>query len=465
MLKTEDVRGRLSGRFRGMLAAVACAAAAVAIAPVSAGQPVPPAPACALWENGEFDRVDGYYSMILSAPGQPTVDLRAADDFYLEPGYVYKIESITATFFANVAIPDAKLELRADCDGSPGEVLATFLNPIITPTGAYQGTTIQQITFEQINHWLKGGQYWVSVVAKNVPGGSLIYWGTTGPAAPTIGGPVKGSVAHLIAPNGGLPDWTPVDVAGCCCTDLAFTVRGKKCKILHDNGGYDLLRPGPIGSPSLKNDPSTHDNVFTADNFVTNPCVTPVRLCYIRAYIASNCPDARIDLYRSTCELPGQNVVTFTPRVIDTGDRVMVNNKLLSVLCLEVELMSPLNLLPGETFWISAYGLGDGSFNRSSYFLRNAKCGQTSCLVKFSPGRVRGPGIGQTNWVKTKPIIGSAEDYDFAFLVAIVDPDRISETGGPHGGAGCGPGDYNRDGVWDLADLLAFLEDWLPGCP
>ncbi len=425
--------------------------------------------------SGEFDFRNAQQSQL---PGQSTVpfDFRVADDFYLLPGQIYNIHSIEGTMITDSTLPKAQLELYRDCNGLPADppIRTALQATSIVDTGStFQGKHVLKVRFEFTDLWLRGGEsYWVSLIGKGLGSPDEVwFWGTAGNG---IGNQIKGRPGAFKSVIAGRPNWTPIDSPNCptClgCTDFAFCVNADGCKILNDNGTYL-----PSGTISLD---GGQGPLFgrTADDFVVPPCVTQ-QLCYIEAYIASNCPQARLSIYPGTCNtanatqgIPGgifpngfTPTYTLTPdRIVDTGQFATVNGIRYPILCLQFWNFGTINLTPGD-YWVSAYGLSSGDLTQRAFFLYNQDC-HRPCLIKWSEGVVYGPAAGQTSpfqWVRGSTVFGTPHDY--SFMIAVHDPAA------PAAGAGLGNGvcaaDFDGNGSVSAQDIFAFLASWFAGCP
>lgn len=458
--------------FGHMFTSAALAASMLTSAPAFGGgdpDPAPGMPECPLWDNGNFAPPDGQMSQVLTPELDPipTLDMRVADDIYLEPGYMHRLNRVRATFYSTVTIEDALLEIREDCNGTPGNVILTSEDAIITPAGGAAPVGQRfNIAFESIDIWVRGGVYWVTVAVlaespANPADAPQFFWGQTDVQ--------KGNVPKFRSPTNGHPNWTPIDSLNGTptpsrCKDFAFRVGGRSCKILHDNGTWNVTRAGALGAPSIINSAFTASNVRSADQFVTNPC-RDEQLCYVEAYLLTNCPRAQIELYEQSCQSPGTLVATLTPtRTTDVGD-VTINNKNLDVLRVEAWLgLGQITLLKNRTYWISAIGIGDNSLNGSvSYFARNFKCERPDCLVSYTPGQIKGPGVSRVNWTPVQQVAGA--EMDFAFTVAVRDDGPIPGNLSHLAAGACSIADHNASGQVEVVDLFAFLDEYFTGCP
>lgn len=432
--------------------------------------PPPPQDPCCPIGSGDFDRRSAQLSQL---PGLSTIpfDYRTADDFYLLPGRIYKIKTISGKLITDSIIPKAQLELYNDCNGLPADPprLVVPQATRITDTGqTFEGKKVLKVEFDLPDFWLKGGEsYWVSLIGRgNGDANEQWFWGTAG--APSGGGApvIQGRPGAFKSVINGIPNWVSLGSNGACsscigCTDFNFCVDADSCKILLDNGTW-----ASTGTPSLDAAGPGQNITFarTADNFVIPPCASG-RLCYIEAYIASNCPQARLSIYNTSCGVRPDGytpIATLTPsRIINTGRTVVIDSITLPVLCLQFCGNINLTLDAGKTYALSAFGLSSGNITQRAYFLNNADCTRT-CLVNFYQGFIYGPTVGFEEWTKVSTLTGTPRDY--AFLVA-VDDSRIPGNGNPAPGTATCPADMNSDNRLTASDIFDFLNTYFAGCP
>lgn len=438
------------------------------IAPLS-GFGEPPRVCCPIG-SGDFDRRSAQLSQI---PGLSTVpfDYRTADDFYLLPGRMYKINKISGKLITDSILPKARLELYDDCNGLPSDpprLVVPQATRIIDTGDRFEGKKVLTVEFEFADLWLRGGEsYWVSLIGAGTGDyNEQWFWGTAG--APQGGGSpvVMGRPGAFKSVINGIPNWVSLGGNGACsscigCTDFNFCVEADSCKILLDNGTW--ANTGTISLDAV----SAGQNITfarTADNFVVPPCASG-RLCYIEAYIASNCPQARLAIYNTSCGVKPSSftpIATLTPsRVINTGRTVVIDQLTLPVLCLQFCGNINLNLDSGKTYSISAFGLSSGNITQKAYFLNNRDCART-CLVNFYEGFIYGPSVGFTDWTKVSALTGTPRDY--SFLIAVDDTITPDLHGTGPAATAC-PADMNHDSRLTASDVFDFLNVYFAGCP
>lgn len=433
-----------------------------------------------VWDNGEFDGIDGQVSRTDSYAGAPMT----ADDFYLEPDSVFRIDTITASLSTNSILPKARLSLYDDCDGSPGTLLASYESLRLDDTGARSGDLrVYRAEFPLGGVFVATGRtgrtFWISVqgVGLGLPEEEW-YWATAGQRV------VRGSSGRFRSSALGYPQWTPVDDFGCGCSDFAFAVIGERCKTLHDGGSLDLTAD-PAGS--LSQYAGVADSARSADDFVTPPRV-PVEeiiavretICYLRAFIYSNCTPVRgqFELYENGCKLPVEPASPTSPpipiftaafsRVTDLGYTAVIDGHFVQAYCVE-SVNLDWSLPAGRDYWLAAVGETTFGLNKRSYFAYGRKCdapvglaGQ-NCLVTHNPAAAVGQGLSLDAWTSLRP---NGQARDLAFLVATRRPYPAASlgTGGAGGNPSC-PADLDRSGSVTLQDLLEFLSNWFQGCP
>jgi hypothetical protein len=448
-----------------------------------------PTPCDCLWHNGspESPLPLDTPAVVSHEGGLAPLGIKTADDFYLQPGSIYRLDSISADMLTS-SLPGfvkARLELYADCDGHPGQLLYTFTRPRVADGQPSGIDNLRRVTFtfvmsEQagpsvvpVPIALRAGSYWVSVVGLS---DNLCAMGMCDQTAwlPTDG-PVKGRQPQRIF---GVPttygqfsyagqQWQSV---ACCagCRDLAFTVCAEPCKILLDNGGPDLTR----FSKSISGPVSIFEGL-TADDLVVPPCAD-VQLCYVQGYLATNCnpPRAALAVFDSGCGLPAtfSQPITFpASRLTPTGQTVRIEGVDLTIYSVEFWDFrafgpQPLTLQQGLNYWMSIYAISSGSINERGYVLGANRCDLPSCggpFRRFSPAAVSGLAFGITDhsWRPVDPIGGSL--YDIGFLVAIHPPELQP---GINVNPSCRT-DMNLDGRLTVQDVFEYMVQWFAGCP
>ncbi|MCC6321786.1 MAG: hypothetical protein IT438_10180 [Phycisphaerales bacterium] len=446
---------------------------------------------CQPWDNGRFDRRNAQTSQIGFGEDWRLVGRVTADDFWLCEGNIYRINSISGQLTTDSVVPKADVIILEDCDGLPGEVVAAAFS--VTPTEIPESAEclLGEVTINETGqttddgfriidvraNWdrlfLKGGAYWVIIYGYSgtADPDEQFFWGTSGNQR------VKGRPGQFseFEVESGTLHWTSIDEICCGCTDFNFCVQGEQCKILLDNGLPRVETRGgglaeyAIAGPSFSSQGNIATKVRTADQFVVPPC-SDAYLCYIEAWVWTNCDTIRLELYSGDCHLPGESepIATFTAECI--FDTEIVRNLGGQDVTLRKAVFfgqGPGTMLGGnggrgyrleggQNYWLSAYADGTGRQNGRGFFAFNSYCDR-ECWINFDPSATKGPPYATSLW--------RANSDDNAFLVAI---HQVAEpiVGPPAGGSDpvC-PGDFNRDGNATVQDLFDFLAAYFAGCP
>jgi hypothetical protein len=434
------------------------------------------------WDNGNWDGRDGQVS---HEGGAVPDGQKAADDFFLDRCQVWDLECISGCLITNskFQLAGARLELYADCNGAPGELLYTFTE-FEKERGASIGDGYYLITYtfctadqedddycdniDNRNVVLHGGSYWVSVIGlTDGQGSDESFFATAGD--PDGSGPepsiIRQAVAHAIlgVEDYGMWDeysydgqsWEPLTECDCIgCTDLCFEVVAHPCKIYLDNGG-----PGQGGSRS-ETSVLTSRNSRSADNVGTNPCKDEV-VCYFEACVLTNCDcpfDVLLEVYENVCETPdfelgdepfrGPYTATKVTLVRENAQRI--ENRDLNEYKAEWHNLS-IELPRNANYWF-AVSIQDGyNFNDRAYWCYNYTCAD-DCEIHISPSQILGPGFGYEEWTENSD--------DLSFLVAVEKDEAAGNTSVPTCAA-----DFNRDNSVSVQDIYDFLTGWFAGCP
>jgi hypothetical protein len=418
-----------------------------------------------LWDNGAADGINGQLSQVSVEQGNP----ETADDLYFCPGRIYRLDTLTATLASNTVFPKAHLELYEDCDGSPGEMIAAYDTFDLMDTGERIDDTYTVYTAR----FLLGGVYvdggrdgrslWVSVRGVGLGSGlEEWFWQTSGNRV------VKGRSGMFRSAAHGYPEWTPIDGFGCGCSDFAFTVYGHSCKVLSDGGPPDLYaEPGGV----LSQIASDADSSRVADDLVIPPCDEIQTVCYLRAYVLSNCTPVRgrFELYDDACHQPatgpGAPIRTAAfARATDLSYSVVLGGETMTLYAVEAfDLDWP--LLPGRNYWIAPVGDTSFSLRKHTYAALGRWCDAPTgrdgrkCLSRFSPARANGQGLNLTRWTKVQDSTGTPRDLAMLVAVENLEVPMVLTAAEP-----CAA-DINRDGDVGLQDLFDYLTAWFTGCP
>lgn len=434
------------------------------------------------WDNGGWDGRDGQ----TSHEGGSVVDgQKAADDFFLDPCSVWDLDCISGCLITNskFQLAGARLELYADCNGAPGELLYTFTE-FEKERGASIGDGYYLITYtfctddqldeghcdniDNRNVVLHGGSYWVSVIGlTDNQGSDESFFATAGD--PDGAGPeasvIRQAVAHAIlgVEGYGLADdfsysgqsWEPLTDCDCIgCTDLCFEVVASPCKIYLDNGGH-----GQGGSRS-ETSVLTSRNSRSADNVGTNPCKDEV-VCYFEACVLTNCScpfDVNLEVYENICQTPDfelgdepfRGPYSATKITLIEANAQTIDGRTLNEYKAEWHNLS-IDLPRNANYWF-AVSVQDGyNFNDRAYWCYNYTCAD-DCEIHISTSQILGPGFGYEEWTKNSD--------DLSFLVGVEGAAAAGNTSVPTCAA-----DFNRDTRVSVQDIYDFLTGWFAGCP
>lgn len=435
-----------------------------------------------VWHTGEWDGVNGEWSF-----DRTTTDgavIKAIDDFYLCPSAMHRITTFTGKMLVKQSNPslelNAKLRFYEDCNGKPGELIEEFDSECAAfIEAAPEGFNLYQFQFFFDCLWLKGGAYWVSLVAVAPVFDSEFeaFWATAG----VPGDPPQATVLGMrpLTMDGNGP-WTEFDP--CChpCSDLQFCLIGESCPIIWDNGKPGLGGaddPQPANPPFLvsgtRSEKSTlvPRNSRAADQFVIKTCA-PEEVCYLEGYIFTNCLsfEAHLEIYENDCREPDFTLpggVPYFHRIADQVVDLEYDNLRVGSTAVRAYRVSfcdwpePLIFEPGKNYWISISVRDTFSAAERAYFAHvRPPCDPCTSgnVWKIDPGAELAPGRQITDW--------QSAGADFAFLIATKKQAETDPLGTPPGGGTpeC-MADANQDGVTDVADIFEFLSVWFAGCP
>lgn len=443
------------------------------------------------WDNGTWDGQDGQVS---HEGGGVDLGAKAADDFFLNPCQVWDLECITGCLITNskFQLAAARLELYADCNGAPGELLYTFTEfektrgaNIADNPGFYlieytfctddQDYTHDCTDTDNQHVVLHGGSYWVSIIGiTDNQGEDESYFATSGdldgngPNAPVI----RQAVARAIQgdeSNAGFGReesedgeftyndgrWEKLNECDCIgCTDLCFEVVAHPCAIYLDNGGHRA-----DGSRSQTSTSSAR-KARTADNIGTNPCKDET-VCYFEACVLTNCScpfDVYLEVYENDCESPDwafgdepfAGPYTATKAVLVERHVVQIEGRWMDEYQVEWHNLA-IELPRNANYWFSVSVKDGGNFQDRAYWCYNDTC-EDDCEIHISPSQHFFPAGGDTSWRKNSD--------DMSFLVAVEKGEEAGNTSVPTCSA-----DFNRDNTVSVQDIYDFLTGWFAGCP
>lgn len=445
---------------------------------------VPDACQC-IWDNGPIPSASAAPSangQLSHLGGAVVQGAKAADDFYLPPGGVYRIFGFTAGVLTNSfpGVRKARLELYEDCDGKPvpSPFFTLTSTQIINTVPASNGFDLVTYAFDFCTApiFLDGGKsYWISVFGlTDAQGVDSSYWASTTPTSNATGvmgaAPCKTlGVLGSSWPNFTFNTWEPADQCCLGCVNLAFSIRGELCPKIWENGdaarassngdGLGGISGTGLGGTFSGANRTASPPPRTADNFVTRPCKDQ-DVCLIDAVIYTDCNPVKgfVEIYSSDCRLPvGAPIATLTPTVvIPLNISYWFEGREYPGYTLRV-VDPPLRLQGGKTYWISAGAYSGGSLNVRSFFAYSWNCKQV-CDYRLSPGAGLNLPTTGTTW--------KLLNNDYAFRIyAKADPIvTVNGAGGTGANAAC-PGDFNRDTRATVQDIFDFLAAWFLGCP
>ncbi len=445
----------------------------------------PTQPFYALWKTGEWDGQSGEWSFDRSTTDG--IVIKAADDFFLCPSSMHHITRFLGEMLVRQSNPliefQAKLFLYEDCDGQPGEQIAEFDSdcPAFV-SGAPDGFTRYQVKFDLSEEcfWLRGGTYWVSLVAIAPPADASFeaFWAGVGlPGTPPIPTVMGRQPVFMDGDN----DWAEYDP--CChpCADLQFCLSGKSCPIMWDNGlpflgGADSDSPPspPFQVRGTRSEKSALPvrNSRAADQFIVKTC-NPEEVCYLEGYIFTNCIgfEAHLEIYESDCRVPQFELPQASPvfysaiadpaNIIDLGyTGLQVGTTAVRAYKVIFCAFDPgLTFEPGRNYWVSLSVKDSFSANERAFFA-HVKTPCDPCtepyVWKVDPGMELAPGRQIPDW--------RSAGEDFAFLIATKKQPGTSPIGGPGEGDLC-IADANNNNEIDVQDIFVFLSAWFAGCP
>ncbi len=433
------------------------------------------------WDNGDWDGVSGQPS---HEGGAVTDGTKAADDFFLSPCSIWDLREISGCMLTNSKFANgrARLELYADCNGCPGELLYTFTEFTKTELADVgDGFYLVQYVFNIANQTdedeylgiaLRGGNYWVSLVGltDGSPNHSDIsYFGTANhgvirqAVAKKIDGVAGYGTASEYSYSG--QSWIGLNEGCACvgCTDLCFEVIAHPCEIYVDNGGSDRYSV-PAGSRSEYAPNDSGRNQRTADNIGTNPC-EGITVCYFEACVYTNCPTPKavLEVYENDCDEPAYSLGSSpfkgpfdaTKRVLLGSNVVTIDGRAMKEYRFEWHDLA-IDLAANANYWFAVSVKDNFGFNDRAYWCYNWTC-EDDCEIHISPAQHIGPaggaGAPAPKWTELSD--------DMSFLVAIEHEDAGDTV---LSGNTCAA-DFNRVNGVTVQDIFDFLTAWLAGCP
>lgn len=402
---------------------------------------------------------------------------KTADDFYLIPGRVYRLFEFKGQIITNTVLHKAQLEFYEDCDGRPANTPFKVYtqSTIEAEVPATPGYTMVTYSFNLCGDclFLDGGKtYWVSLIGitDRADPNDASYWATTTPQANPSG--VMGLAPMKREGPGGPPPYpvtlTPWSTAALCCqgcANLAWKITGEPCTVAWDNGSIDLdttsAAPTAGGSPS-DSDTSIPFLPRTADNFLVTGC-EPVQVCYLEAYIWSNCNPVRgfAEIYDNDCKLPGLTPILTAPATraeLIPDTTIVYNGQTLYGYKLVFCAPAGWTLAPNKNYWISAGASGgSNAVGRTLFAYAKPDCNNPLCTqTRISTGKFLDHNVLPWSWSET--------NHEFAFRIAVRGTMGILNAQPTVNTPVCTT-DINGDGHLDAQDIFDYLSAWFSGCP
>ncbi|MBK7994293.1 MAG: NHL repeat-containing protein [Blastocatellia bacterium] len=179
-----------------------------------------------IWDNGDFDGIDGLVSEVNSSYGES----RTADDFILNN--TAKINFITVQMYSSLNPHQAQLEIYNDMGmdalGRPinDSPIATYLSTSFTQVGSGYGYPIVEFTFDTPGLTLPAGKYWVCPMGLGaIVSSKRAFFATTGD------GNIQLEPGYFKSPFHSYPNW---GIHHTVVSDFAF-------KVYASNTGVDHL--------------------------------------------------------------------------------------------------------------------------------------------------------------------------------------------------------------------------------
>lgn len=421
-----------------------------------------------VWDNGAADGRSAQLSQQpRPAEGWIGPDVRTADDLYIAPGEMARIDVFKARMHTSAPVPKARLEVYEDCDGAPGALITSMVSSwgtdlMLPPVNGIFKTV--EFVFLPGSLWLDGGRrgrtYWVSVVGLGSElGGEEYLWLTSGNGAPGVKGrPGAYRDVDTLA-------WTSVEDFGCGCTDFNFMAMGETCKALWDNGVVDAP-PAPGEEAGVASMLSWSGwETRAADDFIAPGCADE-RVCALEGTIYTNCVPVRgvFEVYQGPCGKPEGSALFATPfvDVIDLGYTISSGGETLRAYRVRASGMDWM-LAGGRNYWVVVAGRGSGAARQKTLVaLAGGAACDRACQIRGNGGYGKGPLLGFTEWTPLAGMLGGARDLAIRVFVEHAKPKRVRAV---EPSLPVCRGDVNRDGQASVDDLFLFLQEWFAGCP
>ncbi len=402
-------------------------------------------PGTVWWRNAPPDGRSALQSQSLGS-----FNARAADDFILEANRWHLTHSITVCMAVsnNVSQPNVNLELFADCNGEPGDLLTTLTGPVATVISAgvpFPGFTLYEFEFEwntfQLGDASGCSRFWLSPVGI---GTGAYFWPTSN------NGRIQGGQGRFRSASLGYPEWTPGEnvVNFDRCSDFCFEIDAKSCYALKDQSDYDLDGLASIKFPSLEG-----FDARAADNFQVSSSRGVVSVCRVEAYLATNCDPTRAfaEISANECDQPGPVFYTLENPEVIPQPGVFFDG--LQVYLFRFDCPADTLVIGADTYWFSMAALSGGSiFDRAVFLFKRRAADCTD--IHITEGVYRNGQIGVDEFTPTSDPLLAGEPREFAFRI-YGSPLRVLAQEQP-----TLPGDCNHDGRVDLQDIAVMISNW-----
>jgi len=313
------------------------------------------------------DLIDGVASEI----GTGGFESRAADDFFLEKAFIHKLNCVTADVLATSQTPTAALEIYADCNGKPGELIYKTESAFFIPKNQtlFGNFPLYRVVFDDLDLWLDGGRYWAAVVI--VGDGTMTDRGFFATAG---NGRVQGLPAFMKSPGFGHPDWTRIDLCrpDLGKTDLALNTFTERFECIWNNGK-------PIRESVCKTHNLATGQSHVADDFLIIPCLPDeqTNIHFIRTYVLANIlPRIDFIIYNNENCLPDEQILRF-----GSTNTILREMGYIDGLDLyEIQYCgTPFTLEGGQSYWLSIAQRGQSPASEIVLWPYGSRCDLAPC--------------------------------------------------------------------------------------
>ena len=426
------------------------------------------------WLNGDPDNANA----VVSETSVLVPDSMSADDLYIPAGKVLLAQEFCGVMVTNdlrrvdgwtIDVPDARLTIYEDCNGKPGETIATFFQPVSDVIGdapfGFQGQwKYVRFCFDLSGLRLEACEaeqrIWVSLVGVGDDDpGERYFWATSATAGDS---PIQGTQAQLLSQwiEGFTTEWRDIEDTNADCHDLSFRFCGELIQVIAGNGefaqgcGVKMLNTGTFGTK-------------LADNFSIAPC-SLAELRQITLWIATNLSPtrARLDLYENTCQTPG----TLIPQTGSLTASIVLDDMNMPLMfqgtthSLNVYRLTwrfdpgALGLEGGQNYW-AAVSVSGSSGPADEAFVLCASSGL--CDITLTEARFLAPPYAISTWTPLSSILSDPRDLALEVLgIVSRDPALVAAPpliyAAPERPITNQP-DLNADGRVDSSDVAEVL--------